>query len=144
MKRVVLAIVLAIVAISTLSVYSTGRRYNTWWFRRMSTVRVNGIENGFMHRRWNNDVVIITRTDTAPHQSYLVVLSGDRFLIHCGDWSAPSFPIFPINHVNAPCSFFRNGANDPKADNGIVKTLIIQPQSVEFTTVSGKRIKASW
>lgn len=146
-KTAVKRLFIALIVIAVLAfplVYSTVHGYVTWWFLRWAAVTVNGRSDGFLHRRLDNSAVIITRTDMSPHQSYLVTLSGRKFLIQCGEWSAPRFVAFPIGHVNPPCSVFSNGADDPKADNGIFTTLVVRANSVEFTTISGNRIKASW
>ena len=85
--------------------YSTAHGYMTWWFSSSSQVAVDGVRSGFVHLNRARSAVIITRTDLHPSQSYLVVLSGERFLIHCGDWEAPRFPAFPIGDVNHPVRF---------------------------------------
>lgn len=145
MKRLFIQLALLAVALLALSVaYSTLHGYTTWWFWRRAVVTVDGKPAGYLHRPRNGPAVIITRTDTWPHQSYLVSVSGPRFLIHCGVWSAPRFLAFPIGDVNQPCSAFSNGADDPNADNAVFRTLVVQARSVEFTTNSGKRIKARW
>ena len=64
-------------------------------------------------------------------------------MIHCGEWHAPRFPACPIGDVNPPCSIF-NSANLPAADNPIVGTLKAGPRSVEFQTMQGRRVFASW
>jgi hypothetical protein len=43
-----------------------------------------------------------------------------------------------------PTVLFTNDNNYSKPDLAINSTLSVQPNSVEFTTTSGKRIKASW
>jgi hypothetical protein len=84
------------------------------------------------------------RTDSNPRQSYLVALSGRKWLIHCGEWHAPRLPAFPIGDVNPPCSIFNNGAELPTADNPIVGTLKAGPHSVEFQRLQGRKVSASW
>ncbi len=143
MKRLSIALVgIAVLAIPF--AYSTLHGYMTWWFWRKAAVTVNGRLDGFLHQRLDNAAVIITRTDTSPHQSYLVTLSRRKFLIRCGEWSARKFVAFPIGDVNPPCSVFSNGADDSNADNGVFTTLLVQGNSVAFTTTSGKRIAAIW
>jgi hypothetical protein len=107
-------------------------------------VAVNGVRSGYLHRNSAYSAVIITRTDLSPAQSYLVGLSDRRWLIHCGEWHAPHFVAFPIGDVNPPCSIFGNGSDMPKADNPESSTLTVRPDFVEFYTVQGKRITASW
>jgi hypothetical protein len=144
MKRFYVAAVVVAAVLTLPFIYSTTHGYTTWWFWRNATVTVNGNPNGFLHRPLNGSVLILTRTDTSPHQSYLMSLTGTKFLIHCGEWSAPRWPVFPVGDVNPPCSAFSNGADDPRADNPVFATFTVRSNSVEFTTTSGKHVKASW
>lgn len=123
--------------------YSTTQRHATWW-RRVpnAAIAVNGIRAGYLHQNCTHSRVIITRTDLSPPQSYLVDISDRRWLIHCGDWHAPKFVIFPIGHVNAPCSIFGN--DSPRADHAEFSTLVVHPGFIEFSTVQGKHVTASW
>ena len=124
--------------------YSTLQGYATWWFWSSGSVAVDGSRHGYMHINKQNSAVIITRTDSSPRQSYLVALSGRKWMIHCGEWHAPRLPAFPIGDVNPPCSIFSNGAELPTADNPIVGTLKAGPHSIEFQTMQGRRVSASW
>ena len=109
--------------------YSTKHGYTTWWHRVSSgNVAVNGVRSGYLHRNSAHSAVIITRTDLAPAQSYLVGLSDSRWLIHCGEWHAPHFAAFPIGDVNPPSSIFGNGSDMPKADNPEPSTLTVRPE----------------
>lgn len=124
--------------------YSTAHGYMTWWFSSGGNVAVDGVRSGFLHVNRAHSAAIITRTDLHPSQSYLVGLSGERFLIHCGGWEAPQLPAFPIGDVNPPCSFFSNGSGLPVADNAVLSTLTVRPGFVEFQTAHGKKVSASW
>ena len=123
---------------------STLHGYMTCWFWSTGSVAVDGSRRGYIHINKEKLAVIVTRTDSNPRQSYLVALSGKRWLIHCGEWHAPRLPAFPIGDVNPPCSTFSNGAELPTADNPIVNTLKSGPHSVEFQTMQGHRVSASW
>jgi hypothetical protein len=124
--------------------YSTAHGYMTWWFSSRGSVAVDGVRSGYLHSNWQHSAVIVTRTDLHPSQSYLLGLSGEKFLIHCGDWQAPRFPAFSIGDVNPPCSFFSNGSDKPTADNAVFSTLTARPGFVQFQTVQGKKVTASW
>lgn len=124
--------------------YSTAHGYMTWWFSSSSHVTVDGVRSGFLHVNRGHSAVIITRTDLRPSQSYLVGLSGRKYLTHCGDWQAPRLPAFSIGDVNPPCSFFSNGSDLPVADNAVLSTLTARPGFVEFKTEHGKKVTASW
>ena len=124
--------------------YSTTHGYTTWWFSSSGQVAVDGVRSGFLHVNRKHSAVIITRTDLRPSQSYLVGLSGEKSLTHCGDWQAPRLPAFPIGDVNQPCSFFSNGSDLAVADNAVFSTLTARPGFVEFQTERGKKVTASW
>jgi hypothetical protein len=124
--------------------YSTAHGYMGWWFWSSGSVAVDGTRHGYVYINKQRSAVIITRTDSNPHQSYLVELSAKKWAIHCGEWHAPRFPAFPIGDVNPPCSFFSNGADLPTADNPVEGTLNAGPRSVEFQTMSGRKVSASW
>jgi hypothetical protein len=151
-KRVVKIVVLRLAGLGLLTSallflglwYSTAHGYVTWWFSPSSQVIVDGVQDGFLHINRKHSVVIITRTDLRPSQSYWVELSSKPSLIHCGDWQAPRFPAFSIGDVNPACSFFTNGSDLPAADNAVLSTLTARPGFVEFQTVQGKKVTASW
>jgi hypothetical protein len=125
--------------------YSTTHGYMSWWFwSSRGSVAVDGTRHGYIHINKQHSAVIITRTDSGPNQSYLVELSPRKWVIHCGEWHAPRFPAFPIGDVNPPCSFFTNGADLPTADNPVEGTLNAGPRSVEFQTMQGRKVSASW
>jgi len=124
--------------------YSTVQGYTTWWFRRTGLVTVDGVPNGYLHRNSKRSAVIITRSDLSPKQSYLVDLSGSKFLLHCGEWHAPRVPAFPIGDLSSPCSIFNNGTDMVTADNPLFSTLVVRPNAVEFSTTQGRKVAASW
>ena len=115
-----------------------------WYSWTSGPVTVDGTRHGYIHLNKRHSAAIITRTDSNPIQSYLVVLSARKWVINCGEWHAPRFPAFPIGDVNPPCSFFSNGADLPTADNPIEATLNAGPRSVEFRTMQGHKVSASW
>ena len=104
--------------------YSTLHGYMVWWLWSNGSVAVDGNRHGYIHINKQQSAVIITRTDSTPRQSYLVALSGRRWMIHCGEWYAPRFPDFPVGDVNPPCSISSNGADLPTADNPLVATRV--------------------
>ena len=124
--------------------YSTANGYMSWWFWSSGLVTVDGSRHGYIHLNKRHSAVIITRTDSKPRQSYLVALSGRKWMVLCGDWHAPQVPAFPIGHLNPPCSIFSNSADLPTADNPVGATLKSEPRSVQFQTVQGHTISAAW
>jgi hypothetical protein len=123
--------------------YSTAHGYMTWWFSSSAAVAIDGVRDGYLHRNWEHSAVIITRVDSHPRQSYLVGLSG-KHVIHCGEWHAPRFPVFSIGDVNPPCSFFSNGSDVSMGDDAVSSTLTARSGFVEFYTVKGRKVTASW
>ena len=148
MKFLVKVVRLALLALTLLVAiplaYSTARGYTTWWFRSGGYVAVDGIQNGYLHRNSKLSAVIITRTDSNESLSYLVQYSRSKSLMNCGEWHAPRFPIFPIGDVNSPCTFFFNGPDNQASDNAVFTTLSARPGFVEFCTVKGKKVTATW
>ena len=124
--------------------YSTARGYTEWWLMSGGHVAVDGVREGYLHRNWSRSAVIVTRTDLATRQSYLIQLNGSKFLTYCGDWHAPRLPAFPIGDVNPPCMGFDNEAEHQEGDYPLSSTLSSRPGFVEFSTVRGKRVTVSW
>jgi hypothetical protein len=124
--------------------YSTAHGYTTWWFRSGGSVRVDGVTNGYLHKNWSGTAVIITRTDSKPSQSYLIVFSGSKSLISCGDWHAPRFLAFPIGDVNPPCMGFLDDSELQRADLPHSSTASIRLGRIEFSTKRGKKVTVSW
>lgn len=137
----VLAILLAIPV-----AYSTARGYTQWWLMSGGHVAVDGVRSGYLHTNWSRSAVMITRTDSKRGQSYLVRISGEEFsqpMIYCGNWYAPRLPAFPIGDVNPPCMGFMD-SDPPDADRPLRSTLTARPGFVEFSTVQGKKVTATW
>jgi hypothetical protein len=60
------------------------------------------------------------------------------------EWHPPQCVAFPTGDVDPPCSIFGNDSKMPKADNPESSTLTVRPGFVEFHTMQGKRITATW
>jgi hypothetical protein len=124
--------------------YSTTHGYMSWWFLASGPVIVDGSRHGYIHLNKRHSAVIITRTDSKPRHSYMAALSEQKWIVLCGEWHAPQVPAFPIGDVNPPCSIFDNSADLPTADIPIIATLKAGPRSVQFQTIQGHTISASW
>ena len=121
--------------------------YTQWWLWSGGHVTVNGVQGGYLHKNWSHSAVIITRTDSKKSQSYLVRISGEEFsvaMVYCGDWHAPRFPAFPIGDVNPPCMGILDDPDPPDADRPLLSTLTARPGFVEFSTMHGKKVRATW
>lgn len=123
--------------------YSTAKGYLTWCFRVNGIVSVNGIKNsGYLHANTKRTFLLLTRTDKSRRETYLVPLQGSRWIVDCGDWHPTQFLPVLIGDVDPPCS----GYDTPTgvADTPKSQTLITHSHSVEFSTISGKKIRAEW
>jgi len=129
---------LALIALS----YSTIQGYTTWFFRVNGQVTVDGRKtSGYMHANTQKTILLLTRTDGSQPETYLVPFKGARSILDCGNWNPTRFLPAPVGDLNPPCS--RTDAHEI-TDAPISATLIFQPRSVEFSTASGKKIKAEW
>jgi hypothetical protein len=123
--------------------YSTLKGYTTWYFRVNGRVTVDGRKTtGYMHANTQRTILLLTRTDDARPETYLVPLRGHQAVLDCGAWHPARFLPFPVGDLSPPCSFFTDPAavRDPLATG----TLQRMPRSVEFATVSGRKVKAEW
>jgi hypothetical protein len=123
-------------------VYSTVRGNMTWYFRVNGQVTVDGHKTtGYMHANTQRTVLLLTRTDGPRPETYLVPVSEDGAVLDCGDWHPVRFLPIATGDVNRPCLFPDSSA---VADAPIEKTVVRGRTSVEFSTLSGKKIKAEW
>jgi hypothetical protein len=125
-------------------VYSTAKGYMSWYFRVNGEVTVDGHATpGYMHANTQRTVLLLTRTDEARPETYLVALEHGQRIIDCGEWHPSRFVPFSIGDVNPPCSAF---SLDPIKilDAPVPKSLVLGRRSIEFSTSSGKKIRAEW
>jgi hypothetical protein len=145
-KGVCVSLLLVVILLAIPVTYSTARGYTQWWLMSGGHVVVNGVRSGYLHKNWSRSAVIITRTDSERGQSYLVRISGEEFsqsMIYGSGWHAPRLPAFPIGDVNPPCIGFLDDHDPPDADRPQLSTLTAKG-FVEFSTVQGKKVKATW
>lgn len=143
-KAASITVVVLVLLLALPVTYSTAKGYTTWWFSSKATVRINGASNGYLHRNWSGRAWIVTRTDLQPRQSYLVSLYGSKHVIDCGDWHAPRLPIYPFGDVNPPCLGLLTDSEIQRADLPHSSTLSVEPNMIEFTTMSGKNVSVTW
>jgi hypothetical protein len=146
-KRVCVSLLVLVILLASPVTYSTTSGYTQWWLGFGGHVTVNGVQGGYLHKNWSHSAVIITRTDSKKSQSYLVRISGEEFsgaMVHCDDWHAPRFPVFPIGDVNPPCMGILFDPDPPEADRPVLSTLTARPGLVEFSTMQGKKVRATW
>lgn len=133
---------------AVLLTYSTARGLTQWWLMSGGHVAVDGVRGGYLHTNWSHPSVMITRTDSKRAQSYLVRLPGSATfsegITYCDDWHAPQLPVFPMGDLNTPCVGFLVDPDAPEADRPLPSTLTARSGFVEFTTVQGKKVTATW
>jgi len=124
--------------------YSTAKGYTTWYFRVSGQVTVDGHNtSGYLHANTERTLLLLTRTDEAKPETYLISLVHRKLIFDCGGWHPIRFFPMPIGDLNPPCSFF---TVDPAkvVDAPVSATLVLSRRSVEFSTASGKKVKAEW
>jgi hypothetical protein len=123
--------------------YSTAKGHSVWCFRVNGVVTVNGIRsNGYLHANTKRTFLFLTRMDENSPETYLVPLQGSDWIIDCGNWHPIRFMPVPMRDIDPPCSNYDtpSGVKDPPES----RTLITSRRSVEFSTASGKKIRAEW
>jgi len=141
----VVVVVLVAVSITAFAIWdSVAKGYTTWYFRVNGRVTVDGHKTtGYMHANTQRTVLLLTRTDGRRPETYLVSLGDEKAILDCGKWHPTRFLPFPIGHVNPPCSIFTVEPADV-ADAPVSATLVRERRSIEFSTASGKKVKAEW
>jgi hypothetical protein len=125
-------------------VYSTARGNMTWYFRVNGQVTVDGHKTtGYLHANTQRTILLLTRTDGPRPETYLIPVGENGAVLDCRDWHPVRCLPFPVRQVNPPCSVF---TVDPakRADPPVAATAIRRARSVEFSTASGKRVRAEW
>jgi hypothetical protein len=136
-------VLVGILLLASAMLYSTLKGYMTWYFRVNGRVTVDGHDTtGYLHANTQRTILLVTRTDGGRPETYLVPLSYGNEVIDCGKWHPMRFLPAIIGDVNPPCFFF----TDPSevADAPDDSTLVRGRRSVEFSTASGRKVKAEW
>jgi|SRR5208282_486351 len=136
-------IVLGILILASAMVYSTVRGYTRWYFRVNGQVTIDGRKTtGYMHANTERTMLLLTRTDGARPETYLVPFRDRQVVLDCGDWHPVRLLPSPVGDMSPPCSVFTDPAT--LKDPAISGTLRRKAGSVEFSTASGKKVKAEW
>lgn len=124
--------------------YSTASGQLTWYFRVNGQVMVDGQETtGYLHANMQKTLLMLTRTDDARPETYLVSLGDERAVLDCGEWRAIRFLPFPVGDVSPPCST-STVAPAKFLDPPVAATRVRAARSVEFSTASGKKVRGEW
>ncbi len=135
---------ICVVLLASALLLSTIMGRTTWYFRVNGQVTVDGhTTTGYMHTNTERTILLLTRTDQAKPQTYLVALRDGNRITHCGKWHPVRFFPNPVGHENPPCS--ASDVNPTEVvDAPVEGSLVRGRNSIEFSTVSGKRVKAEW
>ncbi len=135
------AVVVLLLVSATL--YSTLKGSTIWYFRVNGQVTVDGHDtNGYMHANTEKTILLVTRTDGARPETYLVSFQHGNGIMDCGIWHPIRFLPTPVGDLSPPCAGFSAGPDG--VDAPVAATLVVQRRSVVFTTVSGRKVKAAW
>jgi hypothetical protein len=124
--------------------YSTWRGYTRWYFRVNGKVVVNGRQtSGYLHANTDKTLLMLTRTDEARPETYLISLGTTKRVFDCGEWHPLHFLPSPVGDVNPPCTAF---TVDPTKvhDPPTAATPTTGRNFIEFSTASGKKVRAQW
>jgi len=139
------AVLIVVMLIVGLLVLATVQGHVAWLVWSPSRVTVNGKPNGYVHTCAARSFLILTRTDGKQHQSYLISWRDRRRLIHCGDWVAPRFPLFPMGgDINPPCSGLAYTWEVNPRDEVADVPFLVRDGFVQFLTEGGNKIEANW
>jgi hypothetical protein len=138
-RIVVVALLVAAVTVA----YSAWRGNMSWYFRVNGQVAVDGHETtGYMHANTDKTLLLLTRTDEARPETYLVSLAQPTTVIDCGEWHPVRFLPFPVRE-NPPCT--ASTVDPGKVHDPPVSVNITTGRNfVEFSTKSGKKVRAQW
>jgi hypothetical protein len=121
--------------------YSTWRGTISWYFRVDGQVVVNGHETtGYMHANTDKTLLLLTRTDDAKAEAYLVSLGPTKTVTDCGEGHPVRFLSFPVE--NPPCSVFN--VNPLKIHDPASANVTTGRNFIEFSTRSGKKVRGQW
>lgn len=141
-RALVYLILAGIVLLAGLVTYSTLRGYTQWFFRVNGQVMVDGRKtSGFIHTNTLRTFLLVTTTDGRKLETYVVPLISIK-MWDCGNWHPIRFLPTAIGTLYSSCNLPADPAT--VVDPPLPKTLVCRERSVEFTTASGRRVKAQW
>jgi hypothetical protein len=100
--------------------------------------------SGWLHRGAKRRSFILTRSDGSRTESFYIAMPNEKgaWILSCGDWAAPRFPLVALGDYSACLSEFGDRPDStPKKPE---RTPIFGSRSVEFTADNGSRLKISW
>jgi len=135
-------VLIAVLLLAGAVFYSTWKGSMTWYFRVNGQVTVDGHKTtGYMHANTQRTILLLTRTDGSRPETYAVPLGEGKAIFDCGNWHPVRFLPIAIGDVDPPCLMIdRSTVVDAPMD----KTLVRRRSSIEFSTISGKKIRAEF
>lgn len=122
--------------------YSTSKGHLMWFFRVAGSVSVNGhYASGYMHANSLRTFLLVTTTDGRKPETYVVPLISIR-MWDCGNWHPIRFLPTAIGDLHSSCMLPAEALTI--IDPPLPGTLVRGEKSVEFTTASGRRVRAEW
>ena len=130
--------------------YTTAKGYTHWFFAvQKAQITVDGKRaEGWLHifKGSTGTEMFLTRKGTRKSESYQIWLptDGKGWVSDCGDWIAPRFWFFPVNHQEHPCFTIVIEEPGQLTTKPLERRLEAGANFVEFTADDGQRIRASW
>jgi hypothetical protein len=122
--------------------------YTAWYFIVPSArITIDGSpQQGWVHRgnHWENLFVTRRKAETIESYSIMLPRNGQGSVSSCGSWTAPRFPVLPIDDVNPPCWRWYAAEDPTPRFRPPARTLASGERFVEFTADDGSRIRGSW
>jgi hypothetical protein len=140
-KLLGLLLIIGAVVVVVILVHSTMAGTTQWFFRVNGHVTINGREtSGYMHANTLRTFLFVTTTDGRKPETYVVPLIRIK-MWDCGNWHPIRFLPTPTGAWH-PCNLPADPAE--VVDPPLPKTLVCRQRSVEFTTSSGRKVRAEW
>ena len=144
MRILVRLMFVVIACIAGAIAYSTANGSTMWYFRVNGSVTIDGhATSGYMHANTQRTVLLLTRTDQEKPETYLVPIVAGKPILDCGEWHPVRFVPNVVGDLNSRCSAAKVKPADLR-DSPVSNTLVRAVRSIEFSTASGRKVKAVW
>ena len=126
-------------------IYSTKAGYTQWYFRVDGVVTVDGHKtSGYLHANTQKTILLVTRTDEGRPETYLVPLVTSYTIFDCGRWHPLRLLPIPMGDVSPPCLMLDKSQAAEVQDAALNPSLVRAGRSIQFSTASGKKVRAEW
>lgn len=119
------------------------------WFRSLQGVVITEdgkVVAGSLHHSEVGQAFILTRRLPQRTESYWIVLPGERpgHVSSCGEWSAPSLPLFFISSLTPPCFLPIKEGPGSKPSEPSARQLVATRSTLAFVADDGEQVQTSW